>query len=161
MITAILRECARVLKPSGYFEITAVDPVMNNMGPRTRKWVMEHIVPSNNTKPSKMILAALEQLSGKQSKEALFEEVKECWVWMPTTSIGDELSTVTSMVGRHLYNDLFAPAGEEYDGQHRVEVAHGVSVKRECKLWKDEKVIEECQNENTAFRWLKCYARKI
>lgn len=160
MLTAILRECARVLKPSGYFEITAVDPVMSNMGPRTRAWIVENVAPVNNMKPSNMILAALEQLSGK-SKEALFEEVNRCWAWMPTTSIGDELSTVTSMVGRHLYDELFAPAEGEYGGDHRVEVAHGISGKKECKLWKDEKVIEECQNGDTAFRWLKCYARKV
>lgn len=156
-LIAILRECARVLKPSGYFEITVVDPVMNNMGPRMRNWVMEHVAPLHNMKPTKMVLAALEQLSG-QNKGVLFREVKECWVWMPTTSIGDELSTVTSMVGRHLYDELFAPTGEEYDGEHG---AHGVFGKKECKIWKDEKVIEECQKENTAFRWLKCYARKV
>lgn len=160
MLIAILRECARVLKPSGYFEITAVDPVMSNMGPRTRAWIIDHVAPVNNMKPSNMILAALEQLSEK-SKEVLFKEVNRCWAWMPTTSIGDELSTVTSMVGRHLYDELFAPAEGDYDGGLGVEVAHGLSGKRECKLWKDEKVIEECQNGDTAFRWLKCYARKV
>lgn len=120
---------------------------------------MKHVAPLHNIKPSKMILAALEQLSG-QGEEVLFNEVKECWVWMPTTSIGDELSTVTSMVGRHLYDELFAPDGEDNEEQ-KVEVAYGVSGKKECRIWKDEKVIEECQKENTAFRWLKCYARKI
>lgn len=160
MLKAILRECARVLKPSGYFEITAVDPFMNNMGPRTRKWIMENVAPFNSTKPSKMILAALGELSG-HSKGALFRDVKECWVWMPTTSIGDELSTVTSMVGKHLYDESFAPVKGEYDGEYRVEVAHGVFGKRESEIWKDEKVIEECQKENTAFRWLKCYARRV
>lgn len=110
-------------------------------------------------KPSKMVIAALEQLSG-QSERVLFNEVKECWVWMPTTSIGDELSTVTSMVGRHLYDEVFAPDKEENEEEQRVEVAYGVFERKECMMWKDEKIIAECQKENTAFRWLKCYARK-
>lgn len=132
---------------------------MNNMGPRTRNWIVNNVAPLHNMKPSKMILAALEQLSGK-GKGMVFDEVKECWMWMPTTSIGDELSTVTSTVGRYLYDQLYVPEGEEGKGQD-VEVAYGVFQRKECNIWNDEKVIEECQRENTAFRWLKCYARKV
>lgn len=159
LTVGVFRECARVLKPHGYFEITIVDPVMNNMGPRTRTWIAKNIPLAGGMKPSKIILTALERLGSTSSGvNFLFDEVKECWVWMPTTSIGDELSTVTSMVGRHLYDHLYTPAE---DDDSVVDVVYGMKVRRECMIWKDDKIVEECQKENTAFKWLKCYARKI
>lgn len=87
---------------------------------------------------------------------------------MPASSIGDELSMVTSRVGRYFYDELFADWGrtaaervsetsrgemEDYDGS--------IGRHRELNgLWGDKKVQEECVKENTAFRWLKCHARK-
>lgn len=159
LIINVFRECARVLKPHGYFEMTIVDPVMNNMGLRTKAWISKHISLAGGMRPSKIVLTALERLgSAASGNGVLFDEVKECWVWMPTTSIGDELSTVTSTVGRHLYDHLYAPA----EGDDKMPgMMCGVKVHQEFMIWKDDKIVEECQRENTAFRWLKCYARKV
>ena len=155
----LLKECHRVLKPDGYIEMTIVDTVLNNMGPVTRGWIEENIIDpalSANEKgegrnidlhPSKSILHNLES--------AGLVDIHKCWVWMPAGTIGDELSSVTSRVGRYFYDELF--------GNWRTnpaEVPSDIKVHRELDLWNDPRVQAECVRDNTAFRWLKCHARK-
>lgn len=149
--TNILRECYRILKPAGYLELTIVDPHLSNMGVRTRAHIAEHMphaMPAART-----FNRALNMLG--PNGEGLFDEVKTCDMWMPTTSIGDELSTVTSRVGRCLYDQLYAGGRDDA----RV-VGPGLTEMREGAIWRDAEVVEECARENTAFRWAKCYARK-
>lgn len=153
----LLKECYRVLKPDGYIELTIVDTVLNNMGPITKAWIEQNIIEParavNGSRdidlhPSKSILQNLEA--------ANLVDVHKCWVWMPAGSIGDELSSVTSRVGRYFYNDLFGSWG--LDALEPSEP--GFKASRELELWNDRRVQMECVRENTAFRWLKCHARK-
>ena len=155
----LLKECHRVLKPDGYIEVTIVDTVLNNMGPVTRGWIEENIIDpalSANEKgegrnidlhPSKSILHNLES--------AGLVDIHKCWVWMPAGTIGDELSSVTSRVGRYFYDDLFGNWGT-----NPAEEPSNIRVHRELDLWNDTRVQAECVRDSTAFRWLKCHARK-
>ena len=153
----LLKECYRVLKPDGYIELTIVDTVLNNMGPITKAWIEQNIIEpalamggSRNIDlhPSRSILQNLEA--------ANLVDVHKCWVWVPAGSIGDELSSVTSRVGRYFYNDLFGNWGLDASDPSEPDFkAH-----HELELWNDRRVQKECEKENTAFRWLKCHARK-
>ncbi|CUS08788.1 unnamed protein product [Tuber aestivum] len=154
-ISQILRELHRILKPSGYLELTIVDPLLNNMGPLTTAYIANRVLPAPTAqgviKPSRGILKALKSMG--PTEMGLWAEVKTCDMWMPTTSIGDELSTVTSRVGRFLYDELYAT------GEAGV-LATGVVEVKEGGMWADAEIVEECGRENTAFKWAKCYARK-
>ncbi|KAG0634217.1 hypothetical protein HOY80DRAFT_1060953 [Tuber brumale] len=155
-ILQILREFHRVLKPSGYLELTIVDPLLNNMGPLTTAYIANRILPTPTAaqgviKPSRGILKALKTMGPTEG--GLWAEVKTCDMWMPTTSIGDELSTVTSRVGRFLYDELYAT-------REAGVLAEGVSEITDGGMWADAGIVEECGRENTAFKWAKCYARK-
>jgi len=157
----LLKECHRVLKPDGYIEVTIVDTLLNNMGPVTRAWIEENIINPALSRdagcegggidphPSKSILHNLEA--------AGLVDIHKCWVWMPAGTIGDELSFVTSRVGRYFYDELFANWGA-----NRTEAPSdsGIKTHRELGLWSDPRVQAECARDNTAFRWLKCHARK-
>ncbi|CAZ82070.1 unnamed protein product [Tuber melanosporum] len=155
-ILQILRELHRVLKPSGYLELTIVDPLLNNMGPLTTAYIANRILPTPTAaqgviKPSRGILKALKTMGPTEG--GLWAEVKTCDMWMPTTSIGDELSTVTSRVGRLLYDEL-------YTTREAGVLAEGVLEITDGGMWADAGIVEECGRENTAFKWAKCYARK-
>lgn len=149
----ILRECHRLLKHDGYLELTVLDPVFNDMGPLTRQWVLENVLSGDHPRmfdimPSKTVLKTL--------PEAGFGDINKVWVWVPVTSIGDEISTVTSKMGRYLYDELYGPC----------EVGEDVGVQRprehvESGLWKDEAIMKECMTSNSAFRWVKCHAKKM
>ncbi|PWW79698.1 hypothetical protein C7212DRAFT_362106 [Tuber magnatum] len=154
-ILQILHELHRILKPSGYLELTIVDPQLNNMGPLTMAYIANRILPASSAqgavKPSRGILKALKTMG--PTERGLWAEVKTCDMWMPTTSIGDELSTVTSRVGRFLYDELYAT-------REMGVLTEGVVEVREGGMWADAEIVEECGRENTAFKWAKCYARK-
>lgn len=147
----LLQECCRLLKHDGYLELTVLDPVFNDMGPLTRRWVLDNILIDHprtfDIMPSKTILSHL--------ASAGFGEINKMWMWMPTTSIGDELSTVTSKVGRYMYDELYYPGRNEKEKTIQRPVIH----EKLC-MWSDEAIMNECMEHNTAFRWLKCYARK-
>lgn len=155
----LLKECHRVLKPDGYIEVTIVDALLNNMGPVTKAWIEENIIEpalSANDKgevrnidlqPSKSILHNLQS--------AGLVDIHKCWVWMPAGTIGDELSSVTSRVGRYFYDELFGNWGTDPKA-----VPSDIKAHRELDVWKDPRVTAECVRDNTAFRWLKCHARK-
>ncbi|KAL7276369.1 hypothetical protein RUND412_000636 [Rhizina undulata] len=164
----ILKECYRVLKRDGYIELTIVDPILNNMGPLTKQWILENVLQNSprtfDIRPSKTVLPCLDDTG--------FTDVKKCWVWVPATSIGDELSTVTSRVGRYLFDELY---GKQAEDTHLTKSSIGVAVgpksesvgapfgllpHRELGMWRDEDILAECNAENTVFRWLKCHARK-
>jgi len=127
------------------------------MGPLTTAYIAKHILPAPTAaqgviKPSRGILKALKSMG--PTAGGLWAEVKTCDMWMPTTSIGDELSTVTSRVGRFLYDELYA------QGEGAGVLAEGVVEVKEGGMWADAGIVEECGKENTAFKWAKCYARK-
>lgn len=150
----ILRECYRVLKHDGYIELTVLDPVMNNMGPATRRWILENVLFDHprtyDIMPSKSVL--------KNLAPAGFGEINKTWMGMPAAGLGDELSTVTSIVGRALYDDLYSNLDGEADAGGRVDLPE--KARPELGIWSDETVAEEFLQYGTAFRWLKCYARK-
>ncbi|KAI5812825.1 hypothetical protein BZA77DRAFT_252575 [Pyronema omphalodes] len=157
----LVLELGRVLKYDGYIELTILDPVLNDMGPLLRAWILENVLsdPTHprtfDIMPSKSVLSAL--------REAGFGDIQKVWMWMPAVSVGDELSTVTSRIGRFLYDELYCPKeggrgsgamsgeglGEQQIGGHQ-----------ESEVWRDEAVMEECRRHNTAFRWLRVWARK-
>ncbi|CCX31248.1 Similar to hypothetical protein [Tuber melanosporum Mel28]; acc. no. XP_002837879 [Pyronema omphalodes CBS 100304] len=157
----LVLELGRVLKYDGYIELTILDPVLNDMGPLLRAWILENVLsdPTHprtfDIMPSKSVLSAL--------REAGFGDIQKVWMWMPAVSVGDELSTVTSRIGRFLYDELYCPKeggrgsgamggeglGEQQIGGHE-----------ESEVWRDEAVMEECRRHNTAFRWLRVWARK-
>ncbi|TGZ81141.1 hypothetical protein EX30DRAFT_395938 [Ascodesmis nigricans] len=148
----LLRECHRLLKHDGYIEFTIVDPVLNSMGPQTRQWILDNILKNEHPRmfdimPSKTLLKIL--------PEAGFDDIGKVWVWVPATSIGDELSTVTSMMGRYLYDEVYGSSSNDEDEGIQAPKEH-----MELGLWSDEVVMEECAKNNTAFRWLKCHASK-
>lgn len=158
----LLKECHRILKPDGYIELTIVDTLLNNMGPVTRGWIEEHIIDpllaateqgeerTIDLHPSKSILQNLEA--------AGLVDIHKCWVWMPAGSIGDELSSVTSRVGRYFYDELFGSWDSGFESGDAIDA--GIVPRHELSLWSDPRVQAECIKENTAFRWLKCHARK-
>lgn len=145
-----------MLKHDGYLELSILDPVLNDMGPKLRAWILDHILSdpahprSFDIMPSKTVLTTL--------REAGFTDVSKVWMWMPATSAGDELSSVTSSIGRYLYDELYCPRPEE----DRDEESRGDKPRRhyENDVWMDEDIMEECRRHNTAFRWLKVYVRK-
>ncbi|KAI5806947.1 hypothetical protein EDC01DRAFT_608967 [Geopyxis carbonaria] len=147
----LLQECYRLLKHDGYLEFTILDPVFNDMGPLTRQWILDNVLADHprtfDIMPSKTILSHL--------ASAGFGEVNKVWMWMPATSIGDELSTVTSKVGRYMYDELYHPSRNEREKTIERPVVH-----EELGMWSDPTILKECMEHNTAFRWLKCYARK-
>ncbi|KAF8474078.1 hypothetical protein BDZ91DRAFT_347630 [Kalaharituber pfeilii] len=161
----LLKECHRVLKQDGYLELTIVDALLNNMGPITKAWIEENIiqaalgpvdgVPTKgdfDIRPSKSIMQNLEV--------AGLMDIHKCWVWMPAGTIGDELSSVTSRVGRYFYDELFTGWGKDSKQKFDQMTNDGIRPHRELELWNDPRVQAECVRENTAFRWLKCHARK-
>jgi SAM-dependent methyltransferase len=154
----LILECHRVLKHDGYLELTILDPVLNDMGPLLRSWILDNILsdPSHprsfDIMPSKTVLQAL--------REAGFGEINKVWMWMPATSVGDELSTVTSSIGRFLYDELYCPRPQT--PEEEAAESRGDKPRRhyESEVWMDTEIMEECRKHNTAFRWLKVYVRK-
>lgn len=148
----LMLECQRVLRPDGYLELTVLDPVLNDMGPLLRSWILAHTLaqPAHprgfDIMPSRSVLAAL--------REAGFDDISQVWMWMPAVSAGDELSTVTSAIARFLYDELYCPRPAD---EHQ---SNGPRKHYESEVWADEAIMKECRKHNTAFRWLKVYVRK-
>lgn len=152
----LILECHRVLKHDGYLELSILDPVLNEMGPLLRSWILDNILsdPSHprsfDIMPSKTVLAAL--------REAGFCDISKVWMWMPATSGGDELSSVTSSIGRYLYDELYCPRPADVADLE----ARGDKPRKHytSDVWLDDDIMRECRTYNTAFRWLKVYVRK-
>ena len=133
------------------------------MGPLLRNWILDNVLSDPDhprtfdVTPSKSVLAALGQ--------AGFVDVQKVWTSMPTSSMGDEFSTVTSSIGQFLYGELYAPrpkdSGAEARGAGASDSSEGLLRKHaEVAVWDDPEVMSECRTCHTSFRWLKVWARK-
>ena len=175
----LMLEVSRVLKHDGYLEMTVlgkkpappphppvsicdmtktkVDPVLDNMGPLLKDWVLENVLSDPDhprtfdVTPSKSVLAAL--------KDAGFI-VKYWWNPMPTNSMHDELSTVTSSIGQFLYDELYAPRSKAEEAKSEDFYESPLRKHTKLAVWDDLGVMKECRTYNTSFRWLKIWAWK-
>lgn len=148
-------------------ELTILDPVLNDMGPLTRRWILENVLHTEHPRtfdimPTKSAIVALEK--------AGFGDINKNWLWVPVTSVGDEISTVTSEMGRWWYEELYAGGQKEERGKGKEvwerngEDEEGVESPREHRtlgIWEEKEIMDECRERNSSFRWLKVWARKM
>jgi hypothetical protein len=164
----LLEEAARILKADGFIELLLIEPTLDHNGPASQVWLENAgLVPSMTPFTASPEIRE-EDAPGfpfSTTTQAIVEEqrlhrfedllplilqagfaregVSKCRVWMPAIEGGDQLSAVTSRLGRICYEEAFgAEAGE------RLE-----------QLWKIIKEEKEQGGKDAGFRWTKVYVK--
>jgi hypothetical protein len=176
----LIAESKRVLKPSGYLEMSILDLDMMNMGPKTRRAVRKLKIGISARNPEVNLVSMADtvlRLTGKRG----FTDVKSCNVGVPVASVVPNTSsdgTPPSSDGglkkdvslADLMKDSSAKGDEGitktvakvgrwwfsrcYESDALAPSSNGPSI------FADDKVIEEAERWETNFKLLVAYAQK-
>ena len=173
VMRAMVSECKRVLRPGGYLEISTIDLDLANMGTLARRAVrnlktdMRTIDQSISLKPTSDHVLSLIGRRG-------FENLNRCIVGVPAAGVigssrensadgndidfgklandnskeGDEsITKMVSQVGRWWYTRCY-----------EMGVLPGGDPAK--SMWCNRDLLKECEELNTTFKLLICYAQK-
>lgn len=170
LLKHLVSEAKRVLRPSGYIELSILDLDMINMGTRCRRALRALKIQLSIAQPNINLGSSsdtiLRELGNKN-----FVDVKSCRVGIPVTSLvkgsksPDQEISLTDMMkdeteeGDNNITKMVAKIGRWWWGRCYESAAlpnDGTGI----SIWQDEKLLAECQKWSTSFRLLVCYARK-
>ncbi|MCJ1360577.1 MAG: hypothetical protein MMC33_010585 [Icmadophila ericetorum] len=165
-------ECKRVLRPGGYIEMSILDIDMVNMGHHTRKAVRNLKTRMHVAEPEISLSPASDEIQKMLGRRG-FENLNRCMVGVPVAaSISDSragsldesftsedfleetttneatMAKMVPKVGRWWWSKC-------YEGRH---IQDGIS---EPSVWNDRQVLKECEDMDTGFKMLICYAQKL
>lgn len=169
----LISESKRVLKASGYLEMSILDLDMVNMGIRCRRAVRGLKLKLTSEDPSVSLASTSDTVLRIVGKRG-FQDLKSCTVGIPVASpvtraiaappqerelsladmmrddsqAGDEgITRMVAKVGRWWFLRCYEAA-----------VIHDNEASR--SIFQDQKVLEECESWSTSFKLLVCYAQK-
>ena len=171
ILTHLIAELKRVLRPGGHIELIALDLDLSKMGSDTRHAVRDHKIRMHNTDASVSLKPASDSLQRLLAHRG-FESMRAGIVVVPAAGDavegiergwlrqwGEELERELSQVG-----ETFRPADvgrwwyqQCYEGG--VGMDGGVDG-RERSIWDNEIVRRECARLGTGFKVLICHAQK-
>ena len=173
VLRSMVSECKRVLRPGGYLEVSTIDLDLSNMGTLSRRAVRSLKMQMRDRSPHillKPISDHLQSLVGRRG----FENLNRCIVGVPAAGVigssrenshdgedvdfgrlasdnskeGDNhITKMVAQVGRWWYTRCYEarllPNGDSYPS-----------------MWSDRELLKECEELNTTFKLLICYAQK-
>jgi len=172
-LRSAVSECKRVLRPGGYLELCILDMDMVNMGNRARRAVrglktkMQVADPSISLSPTS---DTVQKMLGRRG----FENLSRCVVGVPVagvmtehgsespdekhTSLGEMLRNPTAG-GSVPVTKMIAKVGRWWWSRcyERSDAADGDA---DASIWADRALLRECENRDTGFRLVICYAQK-
>ena len=165
-------ECKRVLRPGGYLEMSILDIDMVNMGHYTRKAVRNLKTRLHVAEPEISLSPVSDEIQKMLGRRG-FENLNRCMVGVPVAaSISDSragsldesftseefleetttneatMAKMVPKVGRWWWSKC-------YEGRSRPDEI------LEPSLWSDRQVLKECEDMDTGFKLLICYAQKL
>lgn len=144
---AVLQECHRCLKPSGWLELQSLDALPSRPGELLTAWAEARLLNSIDDcglvgRPSKMLLDYLD-IAG-------FGDIKSCRIALPVVAKAsvppEQMDAVKVMVqaGRHYYRELYA----EF-------LKCGVPW-----WWRNKAIRQECEKEGAVFGFMISFGQK-
>ncbi|KFY86525.1 hypothetical protein V500_07580 [Pseudogymnoascus sp. VKM F-4518 (FW-2643)] len=177
----LIAESKRVLKPSGYLEMSILDLDMMNMGPKTRRAVRKLKIGISARNPEVNLVSMADtvlRLTGKRG----FTDVKSCNVGVPVASVvantssddtpaGSDGGSKKDMSLADLMKDssaqgdegitkMVAKVGRWWFSRCYESDALAPSAANGPSIFADEKIIEEAERWETNFKLLVAYAQK-
>ncbi|KFY06859.1 hypothetical protein V492_07676 [Pseudogymnoascus sp. VKM F-4246] len=177
----LIAESKRVLKPSGYLEMSILDLDMMNMGPKTRRAVRKLKIGISTRNPEVNLVSMADsvlRLAGKRG----FTDVKSCNVGVPVASVvantssdgtpegsdggsKKDVSLADLMKDSSAHGDegitkMVAKVGRWWFNRCYESDALAPSTANGPSIFVDEKVIEEAERWETNFKLLVAYAQK-
>ncbi|KFY18631.1 hypothetical protein V493_08458 [Pseudogymnoascus sp. VKM F-4281 (FW-2241)] len=177
----LIAESKRVLKPSGYLEMSILDLDMMNMGPKTRRAVRKLKIGISARNPEVNLVSMADtvlRLTGKRG----FTDVKSCNVGVPVASVVANTSSDgtpagsdggskkdvsladlmkdSSAQGDEGITKMVAKVGRWWFGRCYESDALAPCSANGSSIFADEKIIEEAERWETNFKLLVAYAQK-
>ncbi|KFY58679.1 hypothetical protein V496_06019 [Pseudogymnoascus sp. VKM F-4515 (FW-2607)] len=177
----LIAESKRVLKPSGYLEMSILDLDMMNMGPKTRRAVRKLKIGISTRNPEVNLVSMADtvlRLTGKRG----FTDVKSCNVGVPVASVVANTSTDgtpagsdggskkdvsladlmkdSSTQGDEGITKMVAKVGRWWFSRCYESDALAPGAANGSSIFADEKVIQEAERWETNFKLLVAYAQK-
>lgn len=173
----LISESKRVLKPSGYLEMSILDLDMMNMGNRTRRAVRSLKVQISIATPTISLAPASDTVLRTLGKRG-FTDIKSCRVGVPVASTVNSNVASSSDQARNEMEislaDMMRDDSSEADegitkmvakvGRWWFTRCYEMSVMPQGDLsrsiFADEALLGECERWRTSFKLLVCHAQK-
>ena len=173
----LISESKRVLKPSGYLEMSILDLDMMNMGNRTRRAVRSLKVQISVATPTISLAPASDTVLRTLGKRG-FADIKSCRVGVPVASAvssdgalsPDQARKEMEISLQDMMRDESSAADEGITKMvakvgrwwfmrcYEMEVMPHGDISR--SIFTDEAVLGECERWRTSFKLLVCHAQK-
>ena len=173
VMRAMVSECKRVLRPGGYLEVSSIDLDLANMGSKTRRAVRNLKTDMRNYDGSVSLKAASDHVQGLIGRRG-FENLNRCIVGVPAAGViassrensQDEnevdftkLASDNSKEGDDHITKMVAQVGRWWYTQcYEMNVLPNKDPTK--SMWCNRNLLRECEEQNTTFRLLICYAQK-
>jgi len=175
-IRNLISESKRVLKPTGYLEMSILDLDMLNMGNRTRRAIRDMKIKLTGAEPPVSLASTSDTVLRVVGKRG-FEDVKSCKVGVPVAStvIGGTSPKSTSSEEKDIsLTDMMNDESDAGDvGITKMVARVGRWWFLRCyemavlpngdtskSIFADATLLKECEKWNTSFKLLVCYAQK-
>ncbi|KFX94007.1 hypothetical protein V490_04566 [Pseudogymnoascus sp. VKM F-3557] len=177
----LIAESKRVLKPSGYLEMSILDLDMMNMGPKTRRAVRKLKIGISARSPEVNLVSMADTVLRLTSKRG-FTDVKSCNVGVPVASVVANTSSDgtpagsdggskkdvsladlmkdSSAQGDEGITKMVAKVGRWWFSRCYESDALAPGATNGPSIFADEKIIEEAERWETNFKLLVAYAQK-
>ncbi|MCJ1373377.1 hypothetical protein MMC20_004605 [Loxospora ochrophaea] len=166
-------ECKRVLRPGGYLEMSILDIDLVNMGNRARRAIRTLKVRMQIANPDVSLKPASDDIQKMLGRRG-FENLNRCMVGVPVAgSVSGSRAGSFDEKNRSLGEMLDDPSrrGDEGIAPRVAEVGRWWYSKcyersvveegdEDGSLWADKALLKECEETETGFRMLVCYAQK-
>ena len=163
-------ECTRVLRPGGYIEISALDLDLALMGNRARRSVRELKMRIHAAEPETSLKPASDNMQRLLGRSG-FEKLNRCVIGVPAAGsvAGSRASSMDENERTDSFRELVKDESEGSDeGIAKMVAKVGRWWYTQCyergdaehSIWKDRLLLKECEELQTTFKLLICYAQK-
>ncbi|KAL9058901.1 MAG: hypothetical protein Q9162_001457 [Coniocarpon cinnabarinum] len=173
VMRCMVSECKRVLRPGGYLEVSAIDLDLGNMGSQCRRAVRNLKTDLRSTTPEISLRAASDHMQSLIGRRG-FENLNRCVVGVPAAGAipssrensqdGKDvdlsgLANDDSQEGDSHITKMVAQVGRWWYTQcyEMGVLPNGDPMK---SMWCERNLLRECEELNTTFKLLICYAQK-
>ena len=172
-LRSAVSECKRVLRPGGYLELCILDMDMVNMGNRARRAVRGLKVKMQVADPS-ISLSPVSDTVQKMLGRRGFENLSRCIVGVPVAGVMTEHGSASPDEKHTSLEDMLrdpAAGGSIPVTKMIAKVGRwwwsrcyekGIVTDGDAgaSIWADKALLRECENRDTGFRLVICYAQK-